>query len=103
GRKRAPKLRAADRIITGLGSIARLVMRFGWVEVHADHLEQSVQRAPFPGRGDSGVHLLAPTLSPGYEHVAELLAERGVDVDPIASGAGCRLTHPSSTNAGAHI
>ena len=30
-----------------------------------------------------------------YEHVAELLAERGVEVDPIASGAGCMPTHLS--------
>ena len=27
-----------------------------------------------------------------YEHVAELLAERGEEVDPVASGAGCRPT-----------
>jgi hypothetical protein len=38
-----------------------------------------------------------------YEHVAELLAERGVEVDPVASGAGCRPTHPISTSAAAHI
>src|SRR5215471_13771735 len=38
-----------------------------------------------------------------YEHVAELLAERGVEWTPVASGAGCRPTHPSSTNAAAHI
>jgi hypothetical protein len=36
----------------------------GRVEVHADHPDQSVQRAPFPGRGDSAVHPLVPALSP---------------------------------------
>ena len=30
-----------------------------------------------------------------YEHVAELLAERGVKVDASCIGAGCRPIHPS--------
>src|SRR5262249_33746220 len=46
------------------GSLAKLVMRSGRVEVHADHPDQSVQRAPFPGRGDSAVRPLVPPLSP---------------------------------------
>ena len=39
-------------------------------------------KGPFPGRGDSAVRPLVPTLYVAYEHVAELLAERGVEVDP---------------------
>ena len=30
-----------------------------------------------------------------YEHVAELLAERGVEVDPVTFGAGCRPMPPN--------
>ena len=30
-----------------------------------------------------------------YEHVAELVAERGVEVDASYIGAGCRQTHPN--------
>src|SRR5262249_51695095 len=47
-----------------LGSIAKLALRSGRVELHADHPDQSVQRAPFPGRGDSAVRPLVPALSP---------------------------------------
>jgi hypothetical protein len=75
------------------GSVARLAMGFGRVEVHADHLEQSVQRTPFTGRGDSGVRPLGPTYPLAYEKVAELLAERGVEPDPqlhLSLGAGLR-------------
>jgi len=64
------------------GSIAKLVMRSGRVEVHADHPDQSLQRTSLPGRGDSAVRPLVSTLSLAYEHVAELLGERGVEVDP---------------------
>src|SRR5262245_49200342 len=47
------------------GSTAKLVMRSGRVEVHADHPDQSVQRTPFSGRGDCSVRPLVPTLSCG--------------------------------------
>src|SRR6516162_6706182 len=46
------------------GSIAKLVMRSGRVEGRADHHDSSVQRAPFPGRGDSVVRPLVSSLSP---------------------------------------
>ncbi len=38
-----------------------------------------------------------------YQHVSELLAERGVAVDPTCTGAGCRPMHPNWTNAVGHI
>ena len=38
---------------------------------------------------------LVPAVSLSYEHVAELVAERGVEVDASCIGAGCRYTHPS--------
>src|SRR5262249_235026 len=47
-----------------VGSIAKLVMRSGRVEVHANHPDPSVQRTPFSGRGDSAMRPLVPTLSP---------------------------------------
>jgi hypothetical protein len=56
-------------------------MRFGKEEVHADHFD-SVQRTPFPGRGDSGVRPLVATLSLAYEQVAEILAGRSLELDP---------------------
>jgi hypothetical protein len=73
--------------------IAKLVTRSGRVEVHADHPDPSVKGRHFPGE----VILLCVCQYLRYplacEHVAELLAERGVEVDPqlhLALGAGLR-------------
>src|SRR5215471_457885 len=52
-----------ETLTTG-GSIAKLGKRSGRVEIHANHPDPSVQRTPFPGRGDSAVRPLVPTLSP---------------------------------------
>ena len=38
-----------------------------------------------------------------YEHVSQLMAERGVQVDPVVSGAGSKLMHRKSTNAAGRI
>jgi len=54
------------------GSIAKLVMRSGGVELHAKHSDRSFQRASFPGRRDSAVRPLIPAHPLAYEHVAEL-------------------------------
>ena len=38
-----------------------------------------------------------------YEHVSQLMAERGVQVDASCIWRWCRLTHPKSTNAAGPI
>ena len=63
------------------GSIAKMGDGSGRVEVHADH------RDPFKGRHFPGTVILLCVrwylrYPLAYEHVAELLAERGVEVDP---------------------
>jgi IS6 family transposase len=55
---------------------------------------------PFKGRQHPGeliilcvrLYLRYPL---SYEHVAELVAERGMEVTPVAFGVGCRPMHPS--------
>jgi hypothetical protein len=64
------------------GFVAKLSEESGRLEVRADHCEQSVQGTPISGE----VILLCVRwylrYPLAYEHVAELLAERGVAVDP---------------------
>ena len=71
-------LAAGKFVVEKEGSVANSELELGsvTVEIHADHPVQSLQRPPLPGRGDCSVRPLVPT------HVAELLAERGVEVDP---------------------
>ena len=66
------------------GSVANSELELGsvTVEIHADHPVQSLQRPSLPGRGDCSVRPLVPPIPLAYQHVAELLAERGVEVDP---------------------
>ena len=55
---------------------------------------------PFKGRQHPGeliilcvrLYLRYPL---SYEHVAELVAERGAEVDVFAFGVGCKPMHPS--------
>jgi transposase-like protein len=51
------------------------------VEINADHPEQSFQRAAAPGRIDHFMRALVPAVPLSYEHITELMAERGVEVD----------------------
>jgi len=63
---------------------------------------------PFKGRHFSGEvivqcvrwYLQYPLA---YEHVSQLMAERGVQVDPVVSGAGSKLMPRKSTNAAGRI
>src|SRR5215470_7088163 len=57
-------------------------MRSGRVEVHADHPAPSVQRTPFPGRGDSAVRPLVPTLSPRLRARSLNFLRSAAEVDP---------------------
>jgi hypothetical protein len=47
------------------GSVAKLMKLSGRVESHADHPDQSLQVAPFPGRGDSSIGSMVSTISSG--------------------------------------
>src|SRR5215469_5935737 len=72
------------------GSIAKLLMRSGRVELHADHPDQSAQRAPFPGRGDSAVRPLVPALS----RLVKIFMRRGCSTGVSRRGvldSGCQI------------
>ena len=55
---------------------------------------------PFKGRQFPGEVIVLCVrwylrYSLSYQHVTELVAERGIEVMPAAFGAGCRPMHPS--------
>jgi len=62
-------------------SLAKLVMRPGRVEVHADQPTNPFKRRHFPGEGNLLCVRWYLRYLFAYEHVAELLAARGVEVD----------------------
>ena len=71
----------------------------------ANYADQSIQ---FKGRHYSGeVILLAVRwylrYPLAYEHVAEMLAERGLEVVPVAFGGGSRRMRRNSISAAGHI
>ena len=74
-----PRGSPQKRPVADHGSVANF--EDGRVEVNANHGPQFVQRTPIPRGIDRFVRALVSPYPLSYEHVSELVAERGVELD----------------------